>query len=100
MKTKPIIEFINKNHNELFNWFALQKILETLHKKYTGKTVPIIIYSNAMSKKEIETVYALRKALNNLPVADVTENIISQMVTTKSNDEFLDKIDTYLRRFK
>ena len=53
-----------------------------------------------LSKKEIETVYALRKALNNLPVADVTENIISQMVTTKSNDEFLDKIDTYLRRFK
>ena len=53
-----------------------------------------------LSKKEIETVYALRKALNNLPVADVTENIISQMVTTKNNDEFLDKIDTYLRRFK
>lgn len=57
MKTKPIIEFINKNHSELFNWFALQKILETLHKKYTGKTVPIIIYSNAMSKKEIETIF-------------------------------------------
>ena len=53
-----------------------------------------------LSKKEIETVYALRKALNNLPIADVTENIISQMVTTKNNDEFLDKIDTYLRRFK
>lgn len=53
-----------------------------------------------LTPKEIETVYALRKALNNLPVADVTENIISQMVQTKNNAEFLDKIDLYLRRFK
>ncbi len=53
-----------------------------------------------LTPKEIETVYALRKALNNLPVADVTENIISQMIQTKNNAEFLDKIDVYLRRFK
>lgn len=53
-----------------------------------------------LTSKEMETVYALRKALNNLPVADVTENIISQMVQTKNNAEFLDKIDLYLRRFK
>ena len=44
-----------------------------------------------LTPKEMETVYALRKALNNLPVADVTENIISQMVQTKNNAEFLDK---------
>ena len=53
-----------------------------------------------LTPKEMETVYALRKDLNNLPVADVTENIISQMVQTKNNAEFLDKIDLYLRRFK
>ena len=53
-----------------------------------------------LTPKEIETVYALRKALNNLPVADVTENIISQIIQTKNNTEFLDKIDVYLRRFK
>ena len=53
-----------------------------------------------LTPKEMETVYALRKALNNLPVSDVTENIISQMVQTKNNAEFLDKIDLYLRRFK
>ena len=53
-----------------------------------------------LTPKEIETVYALRKALNNLPVADVTENIISQMIQTKNNAEFIDKIDVYLRRFK
>ena len=53
-----------------------------------------------LSKKELETVFALRKALNSLPVADVTEQIINQMIQTKNNDEFLDKIDLYLKRFK
>jgi transcription termination factor Rho len=50
--------------------------------------------------KELETISALRKALNSLPVADVTEELLSQMVQTKTNDEFLDKFDTYLKRFK
>lgn len=53
-----------------------------------------------LDPKELETVFALRKALSSLPVADVTEQIISQMVSTKNNKEFLEKIDTYLRRFK
>ena len=38
-------------------------------------------------EKELETVFALRKALNNLPVADVTEQIISQITKTKNNEE-------------
>ena len=53
-----------------------------------------------LSKKELETVYAIRKAMNNLPVADVTEHIISEMVKTKTNDEFLDKMDKFLSRYK
>lgn len=53
-----------------------------------------------LSSKEYETVFALRKALNSLPVADVTEQIISQMTQTENNEEFLDKIDAFLRRFK
>ncbi len=53
-----------------------------------------------LSQKELDTVFALRKALNSLPVADVTEQIISQMVQTKNNNEFLDKMDLYLKRFK
>lgn len=53
-----------------------------------------------LNPKEYETVFALRKALNSLPVADVTEQIISQMTQTENNEEFLDKIDTFLRRFK
>ena len=50
--------------------------------------------------KELETVYALRKAMNSLPVADVTDQLISQMVSTKTNEEFIDKIDLYLKIFK
>lgn len=53
-----------------------------------------------LNKKELETVFALRKALNSLPVADVTEQLISQMVATKNNDEFMDKMDAYLKNYK
>ena len=53
-----------------------------------------------LTPREKETVFALRKAMNSMPVADVTEEVISLMVNTKNNEEFLDKIDTYLRRFK
>ena len=53
-----------------------------------------------LTQKEKDTVFALRKAMNSMPVADVTEQVISQMTQTKNNDEFIDKIDVYLRRFK
>lgn len=53
-----------------------------------------------LSSKELETVFALRKAMNSIPVADVTEQLISQMVSTKNNDEFIEKMDLYLRNYK
>ena len=53
-----------------------------------------------LTKKEMETVFALRKAMNSMPVADVTEQVISQMTQTKTNDEFIDKIENYLIKFK
>ena len=53
-----------------------------------------------LTPKEKETVFALRKAMNSMPVADVTEQVISMMVKTKSNQEFLENIDDYIRRFK
>ena len=49
-----------------------------------------------LSQKELETVYALRKAMNNMPVADMTEKLITQILSTKTNDEFLDKIKDML----
>ena len=53
-----------------------------------------------LTKKELETVFALRKALSKMPTEDVTETIINQMVTTKNNREFIDKIDSFLYKFK
>ena len=53
-----------------------------------------------LTKQEKDTVFALRKAMNSMPVAEVTEQVISQMTQTKNNDEFIEKIDSYLRRFK
>ncbi len=53
-----------------------------------------------LTPKERETVFALRKAMNSMPVADVTEQIISLMVKTKSNSEFLDEIENFIKRFK
>ena len=53
-----------------------------------------------LTKPELETVFALRKALNNLPVADVTEQIISQITKTKNNEEFIEKMDSYLKNYK
>ena len=53
-----------------------------------------------LTKKEMDTVFALRKAMNSMPVADVTEQVISQMTQTKNNDEFIDKMENYLVKFK
>ena len=53
-----------------------------------------------LTPKEKEIVFALRKAMNSMPVADVTEQVISMMVKTKNNQEFLENIDDYIRRFK
>ena len=50
-----------------------------------------------LSKKEMEVVYALRKAMSTKSVADVTEELIEQMMTTKNNEEFLDKISGFLK---
>lgn len=53
-----------------------------------------------LTQKELESVFALRKALNNQPIADVTEQVISLMTQTKNNEEFLEKIDSYLKNYK
>jgi len=53
-----------------------------------------------LDKKELETVYALRKAMNTIPVSEVTEELISEMVKTKNNREFLDNIESYIKKFK
>ena len=50
-----------------------------------------------LSPKEMEVVYALRKAMSTKSVADITEQLIEQMMTTKNNSEFLEKISEALK---
>ena len=53
-----------------------------------------------LNHKELETVFALRKALSSMSTEDVTEQLIKQMLVTKNNKEFLEKIDLFLSKFK
>lgn len=53
-----------------------------------------------LTKEELDTVFALRKAMNSMPVADVTEQILSLMTQTKSNKELLTKIESFIKKFK
>ncbi len=53
-----------------------------------------------LTPKEKDTVFALRKAMNSMPVADVTEQVISHMTESKDNNEFIDQMESYLKRFK
>lgn len=50
-----------------------------------------------LSKKEYETINSIRKRLSNLSTADLTERLLSQMMKTKNNDEFLDIISKNLK---
>ena len=53
-----------------------------------------------LSQDEKETVFALRKAMNSMPVAEVTEQILSLMTQTKNNEDFLIKIRSFIKNFK
>ena len=53
-----------------------------------------------LSQKELDTVFALRKALSSMSTADVTEQLLGQMVSSKNNAEFLTRMEAFLARFK
>ena len=50
-----------------------------------------------LSPKELEVVFALRKAMSTRNVSDITEQLIKEMMATKNNEEFLKRISTYLK---
>lgn len=50
-----------------------------------------------LTPDELATAFALRKALSSMPVADVTEQIITQMIATKNNEEFIEKMKKILK---
>ena len=53
-----------------------------------------------LDPKELEVVFALRKAMSTMSVADVTEELITQMMKTKTNTEFLEKMSYFLKNVK
>lgn len=53
-----------------------------------------------LNPKEQETVYALRKALSSMPASEVTEQLLSQLVATKTNADFLIRMEIFLKQFK
>ena len=53
-----------------------------------------------LDQKELETVFALRKAMSTMSVSDVTEELITQMMQTKTNSDFLEKMSYFLKNVK
>lgn len=51
-----------------------------------------------LDSKELETVFALRKAMSTMSVSEVTEELIDQMIATKNNQEFLNKMEYFLKK--
>lgn len=49
-----------------------------------------------LNKEELETVFALRKTMANMTAQEMTEQLIEQIVSTKSNEEFLERMKYFL----
>lgn len=50
-----------------------------------------------LSKEELDTIFALRKAMSNMNTQEMTEQIMEQIVTTKNNEEFLERVNIFLK---
>ena len=53
-----------------------------------------------LTQKELEVVYAIRKAMSSSPVSEVTEQLLTQMVASKNNAEFLERMEYFLKNSK
>ena len=53
-----------------------------------------------LNKKEKDVVFALRRAMNNMPISEITEKVINQMTETKNNEDFIIKMEEYLKSIK
>jgi transcription termination factor Rho len=48
-----------------------------------------------LTEKELSSVFSIRRAMSNLGTADVTEMIVSKMLKTKNNEEFINTIKIF-----
>jgi len=46
-----------------------------------------------LNQKELESIWAIRKAMSNMGTAEVTEMIVNKLMQTRSNEEFLKTIN-------
>ena len=46
-----------------------------------------------LTSDELSAVYSLRKAMSTMPQAEITEQLLAQMMATKTNKELVDKIN-------
>jgi len=53
-----------------------------------------------LDAEELETVFALRKTMANMSAQEMTEQLIEQIVTTKSNEEFLQRMKIFFKNNK
>lgn len=53
-----------------------------------------------LETEELEIVFALRKTMANMSAQEMTEQLIEQIVTTKSNEEFLERMKILLKNNK
>jgi len=50
-----------------------------------------------LSNEELDTVFSLRKAMSNMSTQEMTEQLIDQIITTKSNEEFLERMKIFFK---
>ncbi len=54
-----------------------------------------------LTQREMEGIWTIRKAMSNVGTADVTEMIVNRLMNTKSNEEFVNGINTaFMQRDK
>ena len=53
-----------------------------------------------LAPEELEKVFALRKTMANMSAQEMTEQLIEQIVTTKSNEEFLQRMKIFFKNNK
>jgi len=51
-----------------------------------------------LNKDELETIFALRKTMANMNVQEMTEQLMSQIVETKSNENFIERMKFFIEQ--
>ena len=50
-----------------------------------------------LSKDELDTLFALRKSMANMSTSEMTEKLIEQIVTTKTNKDFIERVKLFIK---